>query len=549
MFEEESMKATAIALCRVSTAKQRLEGNSLEAQEQRVYDAAVYVGADIEKFWSLNISSRKGKNFKRHDLHEMLAYAKQYKRVQYIIVDEVDRFMRSVDEFYYWKVRFREEAGARLVYAAKPGLTFKDDIYALFEEMIDVFKAETSNVERIVKTTEKMKARIAAGYYPGTPKQGYKRTTTPGLHEPREPQWSMLRIAFHEVVSQKYTLHEALKRLRAQGYRAGHTDLDMERFKRILLDPYYAGAIRMGNWPINLKGLHTPMITLAQHERLQEIVVGKKKIAHKRFNPKYRLANLLGCTECLADERARYPRLVGYDHHNGKPGNKRKMYEKYRCRSCNKEHARSHVHSAISSMLERLKLTSKKRAEFIAALRSVWAQEHQDNARFIQTLQQRLNELTASKNSLVMAIVTGKVTEADGNSALESIKSEIGKVNDEMADAQDIEQDFVEFVEFTMNFIDEMQRDWWELDQKHLGWCKQLLFPAGFSLSRNGKVYTPKISEFYRVATIKKDSEKSDFSNMVTPPRKCLHPLQQEAKRWRRIMAVAWTYESYKNFK
>ncbi len=164
------MKATAIALCRVSTAKQRLEGNSLEAQEQRVYDAAVYVGADIEKFWSLNISSRKGKNFKRRDLHEMLAYAKQYKRVQYIIVDEVDRFMRSVDEFYYWKVRFREEAGARLVYAAKPGLTFKDDIYALFEEMIDVFKAETSNVERIVKTTEKMKARIAAGYYPGTPK-------------------------------------------------------------------------------------------------------------------------------------------------------------------------------------------------------------------------------------------------------------------------------------------------------------------------------------------------------------------------------------------
>src|SRR5260370_18298971 len=164
------MKAPAIAVCRVSTAKQRLEGNSLEGKEQRVYDAAVYVGADIEKFWSLNITSRKGKNFKSRDLHEMLAYAKQYKRVQYIIVDEVDGFMRSVDELYYWKVRFREEAGGRLVYAAKPGLTFKDDIYALFEEMIDVFKAETSNVERIVKTTEKMKARIAAGYYPGTPK-------------------------------------------------------------------------------------------------------------------------------------------------------------------------------------------------------------------------------------------------------------------------------------------------------------------------------------------------------------------------------------------
>ncbi|MGB4844147.1 MAG: recombinase family protein, partial [Ferruginibacter sp.] len=114
------MKCTAIALCRVSTAKQRTEGNSLEAQEKRVYDAADFIQAPIEKFWSLNVSSRKGKNFNRKDLHQMLAYAKQYRRIQFVIVDEVDRFMRSVDEFYYWKVRFREEAGARLVYAAKP---------------------------------------------------------------------------------------------------------------------------------------------------------------------------------------------------------------------------------------------------------------------------------------------------------------------------------------------------------------------------------------------------------------------------------------------
>ncbi|HEY3991665.1 MAG TPA: recombinase family protein [Ktedonobacteraceae bacterium] len=403
------MKATAIALCRVSTAKQRLEGNSLEAQEQRVYDAAAYVGADIEKFWSLNVSSRKGKNFKRKDLHEMLAYARQYKRVQYIIVDEVDRFMRSVDEFYYWKVRFREEASAQLVYAAKPSLAFKDDLYSLFEEMIDVFKAESSNVERITKTTEKMKARVLAGYYPGRPHQGYKGTATPGLHEPCEPQWSMLRMAFNEVSSQKYTLHEALKRLQVQGYRAGSTNLDMERFKRILLEPYYAGAIQIGDWPINPRGLHVPMITMEQHEKLKEIISGKKKIHYKHFNPKYRLANLLGCTECLEDSDARYPRIVGYDHHNGKQGDKRKTYEKYRCRSCNKEHKRSHVHAEIDKVLEPLTLTPEKRAEFIAALRIVWKQEHQDNVRFIQTLQQRKDELTANKNSLVIAIATGKM--------------------------------------------------------------------------------------------------------------------------------------------
>ncbi|HSE61142.1 MAG TPA: recombinase family protein [Candidatus Saccharimonadales bacterium] len=302
------MKATSIALCRVSTAKQRLEGNSLEAQEQRVYDAAALLEAPIEKFWSLNISSRKGKNFKRPDLLEMLAYAKKHKQVKFIIVDEADRFMRSFEEFFYWKVLFREEAGARLVYAAKPELAFKDDMYGLFEEMIDVFKAEASNIERITKTTEKMKARVAAGYYPGQPKQGYRRTLTPGLHEPRDPQWSMLKEAFDEVLSLVYTPSEALKRLNARGYKTTHgSDLDTERFKTILADPYYAGIIKMSDWPECKKGLHKAMITHDQHEQLKEIVSGKKKFTRQQFNPEFRLSNLMECTDCLKARRPRIP--------------------------------------------------------------------------------------------------------------------------------------------------------------------------------------------------------------------------------------------------
>lgn len=75
----------------------------------------------------------------------------------------------------------------------------------------------------------------------------------------------------------------------------------------------------------------------------------------------------------------------------------------------------------------------------------------------------------------------------------------------------------MEFVQFTMDFIDKMQRDWWGLDKKHLDWCKQLLFPEGFSVSRDGKVYTPKISDFYTVAAIEKGSGEPSFTQMVTP--------------------------------
>lgn len=510
------MKATSIALCRVSTVKQSVEGNSLEAQEKRVYEASNYVQAPIEKFWSLSVSSRKGKNYKRRDLHEMLSYAKQYKRVQYIIVDEVDRFMRSFEEFYYWKVLFREEAGARLVIASKPHLTYKDDMYSLFEEMIDVFKAEASNQERITKTTEKMQARVAAGYYPGNPKPGYRRTLKPGLHEPKEPEWTLIMQALKDVASQKYTVSEALHRLVALGYTLpGGGQLDMERFKSMLIDPYYAGIVQFSNWEQNIHGLHAAMISREEHEVLKHIVSGKKKIAHKQFNPKYPLSNVLQCTECIKDHEARYPRVVGYDHNNGKQGSRRKVYEKYRCRSCKKEHKRADVHGDISKLLKSIEVAPERKEELLTALRTVWERENQDNAKYKQTLETRLGELQNTRNSLVLSIAQGRISDEDASGALQQTKLKITEVEGQISDAEDIEQDFIEFVDFTMDFINRLQKDWWSLDQKHLGWCKQLLFPEGFSVSRSGKVYTPKISEFYRVATTEKGSEEPSISQMV----------------------------------
>jgi hypothetical protein len=80
-----------------------------------------------------------------------------------------------------------------------------------------------------------------------------------------------------------------------------------------------------------------------------------------------------------------------------------------------------------------------------------------------------------------------------------------------------VEKDCVEFIEFAIHKTESFRQDFWELDAEHLSWCKQLLFPESFSLSRDKKVYTPKISEFYCLKVIKKDSSKVDKSLMVTP--------------------------------
>lgn len=154
-------------------------------------------------------------------------------------------------------------------YAAKPQLTFKDDIYALFEEMIDVFRAEASYQERITKVRDKMQARVRKGYYPFRPNQGYRETGESGLHEPDPARFPLLRRAFLDVLSQEHTPTQALKRLNSAGHTTprGNRSLDIDKFMKLLRNPYYAGAIRIADWPHNDAAPHTPMITLDEYER------------------------------------------------------------------------------------------------------------------------------------------------------------------------------------------------------------------------------------------------------------------------------------------
>jgi DNA invertase Pin-like site-specific DNA recombinase len=283
-------KIKAIALCRVFTVKQGIEGSSLEAQEQRVYDAAFLFNAEIVRFWSITQSSRKGKNYQRKDLMEMLAFAKADKKVRYIIVDEPDRFMRDLETYYYWKVKFKQEADTKLVYAKKPHLANDDSMVSTMEEMIDVFRGEASNLERITKTTSNMQARVAAGYYPSNPKAGYKRTETPGLHAPDEPSWSMLRSGFLQVL-EGVPIKDVVAGINGAGFkRKSGRGLDLGHFKTMLIDPYYAGIIQMSSWPINPSGLHKAMITPEQHEQLKRIVKGVVPRVRKQYNPDFPLS-------------------------------------------------------------------------------------------------------------------------------------------------------------------------------------------------------------------------------------------------------------------
>jgi DNA invertase Pin-like site-specific DNA recombinase len=509
-------KKLAIALCRVSTQRQLLDGN-LEPQEARINQAADALEVEIVKLWGLAISSRKGKNIKRKDLLEMQAYCRQHKAVKYLIVDEVDRFMRSVDEYYYWKVEFKN-IGVQLVHANKPNLN-PDDPMAVFEELIDVYKAEQSNNERITKTPEKMIAKIMAGYYPGNPRTGYKTSNIKSLHVRDEPTWSILQTTLQEIASGEYTVSQGLKRLHDRGHRTrkfgprtvGGRRIDMNRFKQILIEPYYAGTIKMSDWPIKKNGLHEAMITEEEHERLVEIVSGKgKKFTHNAHNPEFPLSNTMECRDCLTASRL-HPRLVGYRHSNGKKGNSHKEYMRYKCRGCKRNILRDDLHTSLDERLLNLILPDDYKEQLKSSLRKVWRHTAEDNLQRKTTLTGRLNSLREQKNQLVLKMAQEEELEDDFRESLGFIKKQITTTEQELERASDVEKDFMEFTDFALGYIENWQKNWWKLSYEDMERCKQLLFPAGFSLDDNKKVYTPEISIVYRYKDIGKASIEAEI--------------------------------------
>lgn len=511
-------KPKAIALCRVSSQKQRLEGSSLEAQEVRVYKCAAYLDVEIEKLWSHDTSSRKGKNLARKDLHEMFDFAKGDRSIKYIIVDEADRFMRSMEEAYWWKVQF-STINVKLAYANMPEITHEDNPMSVMREMMAFFQAEASNHERITKTTDKMQAKIMAGYYPGMVHQGYRTSNIKALHIPREPQWSLLKESMRKILYESITLDEALIWLNDNGYRLqGGGLLDMWKLKRILREPYYAGIIKMSKWDtVCNQGLHQAMITPDEHIRLLEVVGGKgKKFKAQQYNPNFKASNIVECTECIRESRPQ-TKLVGYRHHNNKPLPIRKFYERYRCRGCGKNILKKELHDELDRLFDDVELANTEDGTFMESLRHAWKTTVVDNQQSSARLKQRMQKLIIEKDALVRAMVASPEYADDIKTSISSIKSEIDTAEIEIDKLSSVEDDFERFTDFAIEYADNIRLNWWNTENPaDRIRFKQLVFLDNLSVSRQGKVLTPALSPIYRYKTTKKTSENVNSVEIIS---------------------------------
>lgn len=515
-----SQEMHAVALCRVSSIEQ-LENNSLGHQKGNVLKEAARLGVRIpdDAVWEGAVSSKKGVNYNRKDLLQIYEYCKKNKRVKYLIVQEVDRFMRSPDEQTYWYVRFWYELGVKVWYADKPELNEDTHVASLLRYM-EGWRAGGSNEERKNKSINGQTAALKDGRYTFHPKPGYKKGALAGVHEIHEVRGQDLQKVLKRLAAGLVNPTNALIELNKSDFMKNHAHYKMDKFRKIATDIYYAGIIEMDRQVKvqGVKGLHKPLITLEEHYKLVDVFNNKPKyqIGPKRNgNPKFPLNNLVEHQSCVDFKNK--GRIVGFDHTNGKY---KKIYQKYRCRSCNKYWHKLDIDNEIHNLFNEYEMSSGMQQKIVDALQVVWQNDRENKIHEERSIKAAI--ISLEKN------IEQKVENAMDNSNVaikEDILRLIEKKKSELSDLHmrlekiisSEEEDKKEFMEFALSFIRETGNHFLEayLTKEYRMACKQMLFPAGLYINQDGKVYTPEVSIFFRGELKKKDTEVSDNSHLV----------------------------------
>lgn len=516
------MNYFAITNCRVSTAEQ-LENNSLNRQQEAVLKCAKELGATIpsDGQWSGNVSSKAGTNIHRKDINEMLEYCKKNKRVRYLIVDEPDRFMRSIKEANYFEVLF-EQLGVKIWYASDPDLN-TNDMAAKMMQFVKYFAAEGSNEERQRKSVSGGKKAIQEGRLPSGPKAGYLKGKIAGVHEVDPLTGPLLQRALKQIASNLKTPKDALAELVETefGKRYGKK-YKMDKFRKTACEPYYAGIIDLkGKFDLrNENGLHEPLITKEEHQKILRVFTRTPK-SQQGHNPdkitSYPLTNSLTCILCdLAQKK--YPRFTSCPINNGRKRKTTQFYTRYRCRECSRYLDRDETHESFSDLLDRIVLPYPELKKLKTKLIKTFDAKHYQTKGEIQRLEAVNANIKRSIDEKADAATDPslKTIRTEILNSIEKLKIELSDNNEKILILNDQhEDDLDDFLAYAFDFISDKGSKFFELSGEDMKRCKQLLFTGKIYVDAEKNVYTSEISSIFRGQESKRDALASQKSNVV----------------------------------
>src|SRR3989344_4749630 len=396
-------KQKSLIYCRVSSERQKNEGNGLDSQEHRCREYAKSKGYEVELVFKDSFTGG-GDFMKREGMPDLLAYLEKYPHRSYVVIfDDLKRMAR--DTVFYLKLRqMFKVLGAKL---ESPNFTFEESDEAMFVETVLASAAELERKQNKRQVIQKMKARLEKGLWPFYPPPGYYSVKEP-LHGKvlvPDDKGKIIKEAFEGFASSRFKDQEDVRKFLKEKDFCDGRPVYLSFVKRLLTRVIYAGYIEYPDWEVSRRlGEHEPIIGLDVFERVQDRLNGKARcFTRKDTNPDFPLRGPVLCSGCQKPLTASWS-----------TSRKKNKHPYYRCNQpgCpvkNKSIKKSLIEDAMCKLLKRVKpkkqILDYTEALFLEAWKGRMA--NIDKANLIK--QRELAEIMAEKQSHIQRIPKTKI--------------------------------------------------------------------------------------------------------------------------------------------
>lgn len=481
----------AVIYCRVSS-KEQVENTSLAMQERVCREFCK------QNDWQIaNVFVEKGESGKtkeRTELLQAISFCHKQKDIDIFLVWKIDRFFRNVEEHHAVKVLLSKSTTK--LRSATENID-ETPSGKLMENMLATI-AQFDNDVRADRTQKGMIGRLQQGIWTWKPPFGYLPSVKRVESKKTEPDIINQKVFYILQQAFKKYLEGLWKEKNFTEFLNSHPEIIQERdgkpissqfTAKILSNKYYCGVLVCTIDGKEYKGLHTPIISLEEFNKIQLIRRGKHKATdnYQRNNPLFPLRGLVLCGNC------------GKKLSASSPKGRTKKYPKYHCKTnqCLHSIPEETMHDKFVSLLKNITPSKAILKLFNEIVKDAWREYYQDTYSKRRDIDRQIQELEERKSKIIDLFIDGKLSIEHKDSKLSQLENDIAILKIERLDLESNECDIETDLNFANQFLLNAWNLWKEANLEQKQRFQSIIFPNGIAW-KDGNFGTPDLSLIYQ---------------------------------------------------
>jgi site-specific DNA recombinase len=299
--EDPYKERVGLIYARVSSSKQKNEGDGLNSQETRCREELERKRTVHQKSFFDDYTGG-GDFMKRPAMRKLLEYIDKNPHKKFIVIfDDLKRFAR--DTIFHLKLRKEFEARDTTLLCLNHA--FDNTPEGEFLETVLAAQNELDRKQNQRQVVQKQRARLTQGYNPFHAPIGYKKVEDilhKNIDKPTKKA-KYIKEALEGFANYKF-LHkvEAVRYLQTTGVISPKQSPEqgIKTFDRMLKNPFYAGYVEYLPWEVKMKeGQHKPIIDLPTYEKNQKrLKKEKNNYARQNVREDFKLRGFINCSKC-----------------------------------------------------------------------------------------------------------------------------------------------------------------------------------------------------------------------------------------------------------